>query len=290
MLNINKDYNNIKSFVINLDDYKENFVKQLPFLQNVGLNPERFSGINALKDEHLDNKYNKYISNLIKQFTPKSIIGCSLSHILCCKYIFDNYFDNNVYDFYLILEDDCYPLFDKKEFYERLMFSFNEINILDKDWEIIQLHSDAFYPTTNTYVPHYVSGSTAAYLISKKGIEKMIKQKVSNHIDFITQNFIKFKKYRVKHNLFKTDENESLNRNKLTKYEYYSLKIKSYVLFILNKYFNILPLRGDKSYSNFLEFKVIKMPFINKDYTANNLIDYLSCLYLLKKFNNYLKK
>ena len=58
----------------------------------------------------------------------------------------------------------------------------------DKDWEIIQLHSDAFFPTENTYITHLATGSTAAYLISKKGINKMKDQRVFSHTDFVQQN------------------------------------------------------------------------------------------------------
>ena len=59
--NIKEDYSNLKTFVINLDDYKENYSKQLPYLKSIGLNVERFSGINALKDEHLKPEYQEYI-------------------------------------------------------------------------------------------------------------------------------------------------------------------------------------------------------------------------------------
>ena len=85
---IKPDYSNLKTFVINLDDYRENYSKQLPYLQSIGLKVERFVGINAIKDEHLCLSYDKYISKFANNFTPKSIIGCGLSHILCCKYIF----------------------------------------------------------------------------------------------------------------------------------------------------------------------------------------------------------
>jgi GR25 family glycosyltransferase involved in LPS biosynthesis len=88
---INSDYSNLKTYVINLDDYKTNYVKQLPYLLNIGLQVERFSGINALKNEHEKPEYKQHISNYAKNFAPKSVIGCALSHILCCKYIKSKY-------------------------------------------------------------------------------------------------------------------------------------------------------------------------------------------------------
>ena len=302
---INPDYNNLKTFVINLDDYKTNYIKQLPYLESIGLKIERFSGINALKNEHLKPEYKQYISNFAFNCTPKSVIGCALSHILCCKHIYENYInleDNNELKlnepsygdktpFFLIMEDDAFPKYLKSEFYERLNKTIYEISLLDSGWEIIQLHSDAFYPTTNTYNTHFFTGSTAAYLISESGVKKNLKSKILSHIDFVEHNFIKFRKYRAKQNLFYTNEKDSLNSNisKIKNLNYYSLYLKAYTLKSFNKYTNLLNLRGEKSYANFLEFKLLKLPYLKKEYSANEIIDYLLGLFLTKKFIKYLK-
>lgn len=302
---IKEDYSNLKTFVINLDDYKENYEKQLPYLQSIGLKPERFSGINALKDEHLKPEYKEYISKFALHFTPKSVIGCALSHILCCKYIFNNYINsdnNNAIEvnessygdktpFYLIMEDDAFPKYNKIEFYEEVNKTIYEIQLLDSNWEIIQLHSDAFYPTIETYNTHFLTGSSAAYLISESGLKKILKSKILSHTDFIEHNFIKFNKYRAKENLFYTNEKESLNRNfnKTKNFKYYSLYLKAYVLELFNNYTNLLNLRGEKKYENFLEFKVLKLPYFKKEYSANETIDYLLSLFLTRKIINYIK-
>lgn len=300
---VKEDYSNLKTFVINLDDYKENYEKQLPYLQSIGLKVERFNGINALKDEHLKPEYKQYISNFAFNFTPKSVIGCALSHILCCKHIFNNYInsDNNnaievnessyegkTPQFFLIMEDDAFPKYLKTEFYERLNKTIYEISLLDSGWEIIQLHSDAFCPTNETYNTHPACGSTAAYLISKFAIKKILNFKLIGHLDFVEHNFITYKKYRSKENLFYTNEKESLNRNinKTKTFKYYSLYFKSYVLELFNKYTNLLKLRGEKSYGNFLEFKILKMPYFKKEYTTNEFIDYLFSLFLIKRIIN----
>jgi len=303
---IKPDYSNLKTFVINLDDYKENYTKQLPYLENIGLKVERFKGINALKDEHLKSEYKEYISNVALNFAPKSVIGCALSHILCCKYIFDNYInqqDNNnetklnessyggKIPYFLIMEDDAFPKYNKLEFYEKLNKAISEIVLLDYNWEIIQLHSDAFFPTKNTYNTHFLTGSTGAYLISINGIKKTINDKIYSHIDFFQHNFITYRKYRFKENLFYTNEKDSLNRNinKIKNLSYYSLYLKSYLLELFNKYTNLLLLRGEKSYANFLEFKLLKLPYFKKEYTGNEIIDYLICLILTRKIINYIK-
>ena len=298
---VKSDYSNLKTFVINLDDYKENYIKQLAYLENLGLKVKRFVGTNALKDEHLKPEYREYISKFALNFTPKSVIGCALSHILCCKHIYENYINlednNNIArgaispQYFLIMEDDAFPKYNKSEFYQELNKTISDIQILDPNWEIIQLHSDAFYPTTNTYSTHFACGSTAAYLISESGLKKNLKSKILSHMDFIEHNFIKFRKYRAKENLFYTNEKDSLNRNinKTKNISYYSLYLKSYLLEVINKYTNLLKLRGEKSYANFLEFKILKLPYFKKEYTANELIDYLIGFFLMKKSIKYLK-
>jgi GR25 family glycosyltransferase involved in LPS biosynthesis len=305
---IKEDYSNLKTFVINLDDYKENYVKQLPYLESIGLKVGRFNGINALKDEHLKPEYKQYISKFAFNFTPKSVIGCALSHILCCKHIYNNYInteDNNNKiarevtrrlgaispQFFLIIEDDAFPKYLKTEFYEKLNKTIYEISLLDLNWEIIQLHSDAFFDTNETYNTHPACGSTAAYLISSFAIKKILNFKLMGHLDFLEHNFITYKKYRSKENLFYTNEKESLNRsiNKTKNFKYYSLYLKSYALELFNKYTNLLNLRGEKKYENFLEFKILKFPYFKKEYTANEFIDYLLGLILTKKIINYIK-
>jgi len=284
---INSDYSNLKTYVINLDEYKNNYIKQLPYLLNIGLIVERFSGINALKNEHFNPEYKQYISSYAKNFAPKSVIGCALSHILCCKHIKSTYFDKiNDYDPYiLIMEDDAFPLYNKEEFYERLNKSIYEIQVLDSKWDIIQLHSDCILPTKDTYNTHIACGSTAAYLISISAINKTLTYKIYGHLDFIQHNFIKYNKYRTKENLFYTNEKDSLNRievkSKLN-YKHYSLLLKSKFCELLNHYTHIIPLRGEKKYQHFLEFKLLKDPFFEKEFNANDLLDYFFTFLILR--------
>ena len=285
---INADYSNVKTYVINLDDYESNYNKQLPYLLNIGLQVERFSGINALKNEHIIPEYQKYISSYAKNFAPNSVIGCALSHILCCNHIKQNFIEkgSDPVPFFLIMEDDAFPLFNKEEFYERLNKSIYEIQLLDSDWEIIQLHSDCILPTKDTYNTHIACGSTAAYLISVNAINKTLNSKIYGHLDFIQHNFIIYNKYRTKENLFYTNEKDSLNRievkSKLN-YKYYSLLLKSKFFELLNYYTNIIPLRGEKKYQHFLEFKLLKEPFFDKEFNANDLLDYLLAFIVLRK-------
>jgi len=285
---INPDYSNLKTFVINLDDYISNYNKQLPYLLDIGLKVERFAGVNALKNEHLKHEYQQYISNYAKNFAPKSVIGAVLTHILCCGHIKSNYLEktNDHIPFFLIMEDDAFPLYNKEEFYERLNKSLYEIQLLDSNWDVIQLHSDGFFPTKDTYNTHIVCGSAAAYLISINGINKTLNEKIYGFIEFNQHSFIKSNKYRTKENLFYTNEKTSLSRiqvkSKLN-YKYYSLLLKSKFCELLNKYTHIIPLQGDKSYQHILEFKILREPLFNKEFTMNDLLDYLLTFIILKK-------
>ena len=285
---IKADYSNLKTYVINLDDYESNYTKQLPHLLNIGLHVERFSGINALKDEHLQPEYKQYISNYAKNFAPKSVIGCSLSHILCCKHIKATYSEkaNDQIPYFLIMEDDAFPLYNSEEFYEHLNKSIYEIQLLDSKWDIIQLHSDGVLPTKDTYNTHIASGSTAAYLISPDAINKTSTSKIYGYADFNQHNFIKYNKYRTKENLFYTNEKDSLSRTQVKSklnYKYYSLLLKSKICELLN-YYTRIPLRGEKNYQHFFEFKLLKEPFFYTEFTLNDIIDYFVAFIIISKF------
>ena len=286
---IKSDYSNLKTYIINLDDYISNYTKQLPYLLNIGLHVERFSGVNALKNEHFKPEYQQYISSFAKNFAPKSAIGCALSHILCCKHIKSNYSEksNDPMPYFLIMEDDAFPLYNSEEFYKHLNKSIYEIQLLDSKWDIILLHSDGLFQTKDTYNTHIICGSAAAYLISLNGINKTLTSKIYNHIDLVMHNFIKYNKYRTKENLFYTNEKDSLNRLQVTSklnYKYYSLLLKSKFCELLNKYTHIIPLRGEKKFQQLLDFKYLREPFFNKEFTFNDLIDFFLTIIIIRKF------
>jgi len=262
----------MKTFVINLDKYQDNFNYQKPYLENVGLEVYRFKGINAIQNEHLE--YKEMINPQALNYCPNSILGCSLSHILLSLHI-----TNLDSEITLIMEDDAFPKFDKELFQNKLKNTINDIQILDKDWDIIQLHSDAPFPTYNTYCIHPLCGSTAAYLISKKGAIKMSKEKSTWHIDIHTSANPKFKKYRSKENLFWTKEETSLNRNLNS----------SLLTNLISEFLTIIiPLRGEKTWNDFLNFKMIKLK--NKDIYAFEIINNVLFFIFLKYISNIFRK
>ena len=290
---IKYDYSNLKSFTINLDDYKINYDKHSHYLLKLGIISKRFSGVNALKDEHLKSKYKKYISNFALNFIPKTVIGAALSHIMCSKTIYKNYIKKNAdnADYFLIMEDDVFPLYEKEEFYEKLNSTLRDITILDKDWEIILLHSDGIMPTRdNTYSTHYNSQSVAAYLISEKGIKKTLKCKIRGPIDIIHYNCINYNYYKVKENLFYTDEKTSVCRIVEYNLSGYTLYLKSTIFELINYYTNIIHIRGEKKFIHWLQYKAIKEPIFNNEFSANNIIDYFIVLIILSELYYYKKK
>jgi hypothetical protein len=257
-----------KTFVINLDKHIDNYNKQKIYLQAVGLEPIRFSAINAIENEHL--KHIEHIHKMALILTPKSTIGCGLSHALLIKLL--STMKNDPY--FLIMEDDAFPVYEKEEFQIRLINTIQNISILDKDWDIIQLHSDAIFPCHETYVTHYFSGSTAAYLISQKGIKKMITKKVKYHADIETSMDITIRKYRARENLFLTDETSSLQRLD-TKGLLFDVKVSFLSSFI--------PLRGEKTWNDFLNFKMIRIPGSDRELIFDETINYIMGAFIFYK-------
>ena len=274
---------NIRTSVINLDKYIDNYNTQKPYLENIGLKPERFSAINAI-----DNKHKLYTDKLTffsKYFTPNSTIGCSISHILLCEKLYNEEIvscKNNI-KYFLMMEDDCFPVekYNSLDKFEKIIReTIDNIDIIDPSWDLIQLHSDALFPTYDTYHTHFFCGSTAAYLLSINGVIKMANERVTNHLDFVTQNFIKYNKYRSRENIFYTDEQNSLQRKNTN---LISLKIKKRIIE------KIIPLRGEKDWGHFLQFKIIKIPGFNYDLTSNEIIDYIFGMYIFKKIFRSIK-
>ena len=275
----------IKTSVVNLDKYRENYERQLPYLLAIGLKPERFSAINAIQDQHLD--YRDKMSLFARYFTPKCTIGCSLSHILLCEKLFlestqikdnnNNNNNNNTFEYFLIMEDDCFPHTEYNTvttFTSIITETIQDIAIIDPSWDLIQLHSDALFPTHSTYHTHFFCGSTAAYLLSKRGLEKMSRERVTNHLDFVTQNFIKYNKYRARRNIFYTDERSSLQRKTNS---IQTLRFKKAIIE------RLIPLRGEKDWGHFLQFKMIKIPGTEYELTSNEILDYLFAFFIIKK-------
>ena len=144
----------------------------------------------------------------------------------------------------LILEDDAYPL-------EKIDLD-KVISEVPDDWEIIKLHCDG--RCKNGSNEAQTSGaSAAAYLINTRGLEKMKNLKLSTHIDHQQKTTITM--YKSKVNLFWTDEKSSTNR----KGDNYLVAPFLDFLFPSTS--------GEKTYNNFLGYKLFRIPFTNIELT-----------------------
>ena len=79
-----------------------------------------------------------------------------------------------------------------------------------------------------------------------------------------------------------------------TKFEFsttrYTLLLKSKFLEFFNYYTQMIPLRGEKKYQHFLEFKLLREPIYNKEFNANDLIDYFLGFIIIRKLINNIAK
>jgi len=173
------DIHNIKSYIINLEKYKDKYNLCLNKLNKIDIYPERFNAI-YIEDENSD--YIKNITYPSVQYTikngrfshnnigTKGAIGCYLSHITLWKMLLES---NE--DIFLIFEDDADNNKYIIDFNNNLNEDLNEIN--KENWDIIFLGYNEFHESyykksykkvnTNIYGTH-------AYIINKNGAKKLI--------------------------------------------------------------------------------------------------------------------
>ena len=174
----------MKAFIINLKNDIKRYERTKHELKKVGIKAKRFNAINGSNYKH-DIQLQKNVTPFCKKFCNYKMIGCGLSHILLAQYL-NKYNTNFNDDFYLIVEDDI-KVFDL-DIKNKINKIVNYYNTNFKSWDIILLFCQGlcFKNGTNKY--NKLMGSTAAYLISKSGVEKMAKLQLSFHIDYIRNN------------------------------------------------------------------------------------------------------
>ncbi len=113
------------TYIINLKQDTDKYERMQKRLDNVGIKYNRFD---AYYGKDLSSDYDPLISSY-KEYIPKSVIGCGLSHYMVCN----EHFKNDKNKIALILEDDAVPLFKNKSDIDKV------IKNAPKDWEIILL-------------------------------------------------------------------------------------------------------------------------------------------------------
>ena len=170
------------------------------------------------------------ISSLCQMFCTNEIIGCALSHITLAKM-----FHNLNEEFCLVLEDDI-RILNYKTFKDHVIDLYNKF----KHKDIIRLFCQGICNENSGLF----AGSTAAYILTKKGASIIKDYKISYHIDiqyFLldVQNFNIISTYDNEVEYFNPIENISVFNQKIgfwanqTCCELFSFKIKFRLVLII---------------------------------------------------------
>ena len=203
-------------------------------LKKAGLDPILFEGVNGNKYEHV--YYDSMFHGFFKHIMFNGAKGCSLSHQLLCEKLY-----NDEVEVALILEDDAYP-FENIELNQEIEKVLGEV---PEDWDIIRLHCDSWCKNNSNTVKNNDT-STAAYLISRRGITKCKNSTIKFSVDNQQNNEMIV--YKSKNNLFFTDEKVSTLRGSNESY-------------IFEPFLNFLiPIKnGEKTWNTKLNHKLLKL-------------------------------
>lgn len=165
-------------YYINMDKHTDRntfMYNQLKNINNVGYT--RIPGVNGnlINNTSTDTILYNQDQNINSSLTfntnyklTKTEIGCTLSHIIAIQTAY-----RNKDQIAMICEDDC--------LFATLKITDNLQDIIKKspeDWEIIQLSCTHSFNEKKISVKPWIAGngSTAAYLINRKGMEKIVTQ------------------------------------------------------------------------------------------------------------------
>lgn len=167
------------TYVINLEKDVNKWKNMVDNFRTTKLKLIRFNAIYGKQLSEEDMKFKEdHTTQQCDLICTDGMIGCGLSHIKLAKHIVKT--DKN--DFSLILEDDVKPIIDNLKY--RII---KLVNNTPKDWDIIKIYYHGFCKKPNH--PLLICGSTAGYILSKKGAIKLSNIKLSYHIDWqIQQN------------------------------------------------------------------------------------------------------
>lgn len=170
----------IPIYIINLERQPENYERCLRELVKVNnlKNVYRFNAVDAKTLNY--ETYKDYISKFYYNIYSKKLVAISLSHILLCKYLYENRNE----EYFLICEDDI-----KIEFNDNLQERlYKIINKYPKDFDVINLN---WMGICKEKTKSYYCGSCASYIISRKGLKNIKNLKIKYHIDLQRNNYVK---------------------------------------------------------------------------------------------------
>ena len=243
--------NSFNTYVINLKKDKQKWKKMQSNFKNTGIKLIRFNAIHGanLTDDDKIFKEN-HITKKCNLTCTDGMIGCGLSHIKLANYIINN--DKN--DYSLILEDDVNPIVSN--FKNEIM---KAINNAPKNADLIKIYYHGACKNPND--PLLICGSTAGYIITKKGAEKLSNFQLDFHIDWQMQQTPNFILYNSSKILLSEDTSDS------------SISERN----ILNKLDNI-NVKGFQKISWYLNEPLFKIPYFNINIT---FIKFLIFIYII---------
>lgn len=188
----------LKTYIINLDRDTEQLAKIAKNLENTDLDIVRVSATLGRDASMVEQK--KYLvrstfQEYLLPFATSFQKGCAMSHLR----VYEEFLKGDD-EYILILEDDA-----------RLLYKYQNTGLSNKirqivsqypnDWDFIRLISQGFCGINYPHVKP-LCGSNAAYIISRKGAERILKNGGVGHIDLIISSLNNFNLYNHKEKLF----------------------------------------------------------------------------------------
>jgi len=246
------------TYVINLDSQKKRYEVQEKKLNEVGIYPTRISGYTF--EEIGESELQKHFVQTTPFLKPRNTVGCSYSHIQALKYFLKN--DPN--EVALILEDDAFPLFTNVVHLEKKLENI--------DWDYLSLHCDGVCPKYGGK-SGLLSGSAAAYFITREGAKKIINYKHSFHYDIQTTTMKNLDKKIDDKNSFWTDENAKMSGESSTN------RYNRYCHSIYDKITDKVVNRGEKTACHYKDYTILRIPVIGYELAVEDIV--LSLLFIL---------
>lgn len=249
------DQLNIKTFVINLDTRQDRWNKFTQQFEPTFLNYQRYSAVNGYQlspnSSRLQKIFEKNDFNM-----RKGMVGCALSHIKLWIELLND--DKN--DIYFILEDDVTFV---QDFEQKMKHAINDL--VKNEWDIFylghhvwenqrneNLYNKTLYPTIqkmNRMESLLKSmGGTFAYMITKKGAEKLLEfinsNGMTNGIDTVQQksgdhlNLYYSYPHLVYSDVFNISR-ENIDTDIQKNFESLSMNFKDKLIMEINEYTNI---------------------------------------------------
>lgn len=240
--------NSFNTYVINLKKDKQKWKKMQSNFKNTGIKLIRFNAIHGANLTDDDKIFKKnHITKKCDLICTDSMIGCGLSHIKLANNIINN--DKN--DYSLILEDDVNPIVSN--FKNEII---KAINNAPKNADMIKIYYHGACKNPND--PFLICGSTAGYIITKKGAEKLSNFQLDFHIDWQMQQTPNFIVYTNPKILISTNiEDSNIAENN-----------------ILNKVDNI-NVKGFQKISWYLNEPLFKIPYFNINITVIKILIFI---------------